>query len=115
VALVGDAASCVSLLGDGSTLAMLGAYTLATALAEHAGDHAAGFAEYEARHRQLVDPRQKSMALAASLLVPRSGAVIALRNMVLRLAPLIVATRWVRRRAAEITRTTRQLHPQPGR
>jgi hypothetical protein len=96
----------------GSTLAMLGAYTLATALGEHAGDYAASFSE--ARHRRLVDPRQKSMALAASLLVPRSGAVSALRNTVLRLAPLLVATRRLRRRATEITRT-RQLHPQSGR
>lgn len=34
VTLVGDAASCVSLFGDGSTLAMIGAFTLADALSE---------------------------------------------------------------------------------
>lgn len=37
VVLVGDAAASVSLFGDGSSLAIAGARTLATALAE--GDH----------------------------------------------------------------------------
>ncbi len=41
VALLGDAASCVSLFGDGSTLAMAGASTLAKALAATPADHEA--------------------------------------------------------------------------
>jgi len=59
VVVVGDAASCVSLLGDGSTLAMIGAYTLATALAEHHGAHGLAFGKYEMRHRRLAEPRQQ--------------------------------------------------------
>src|SRR5262249_59318977 len=64
VALVGDAASCVSLFGDGSTLAIAGAYTLAEAFGEHA-DSETALREYETRHRALVTARQKSMTLGA--------------------------------------------------
>jgi 2-polyprenyl-6-methoxyphenol hydroxylase-like FAD-dependent oxidoreductase len=111
---VRDAALCVSLFGDGSTLAMAGAYTLAEALAEHDGDYVAAFGAYEARHRRLVEPRQNSMVLAASLLVPKTGAALVIRNAVLRLAPLMVATQWVRRRATALSRDTHQLRPLPG-
>lgn len=56
VALVGDAASCVSLFGDGSSLAMAGAFTLAEELAASPSDHRLAYRRYEARHRTLVDP-----------------------------------------------------------
>jgi 2-polyprenyl-6-methoxyphenol hydroxylase-like FAD-dependent oxidoreductase len=98
VVLVGDAASCVSLLGDGSSLAMIGAHTLAEALARHNREHAMAFREYEAHHRRLVDSKQRLMKLGASLLVPRSSTGIAMRNTALRLAPLFTAAQWVRRR-----------------
>jgi 2-polyprenyl-6-methoxyphenol hydroxylase-like FAD-dependent oxidoreductase len=68
VALVGDAASCVSLFGDGSSLAMAGASTLAEELATNPGDHRVAFRRYEASHRTLVDPRQQHIAREASLL-----------------------------------------------
>src|SRR6267378_944134 len=48
IGLVGDAASCVSLVGDGSSLAMAGAFALADSLN---GDIPAGLRTYEARHR----------------------------------------------------------------
>jgi 2-polyprenyl-6-methoxyphenol hydroxylase-like FAD-dependent oxidoreductase len=99
VVLVGDAASCVSLLGDGSSLAMIGAHTLAEALARHNGDHTLAFREYEVQHRRLVQPKQRWMTLGASLLVPRSSTGITMRNTALRLAPLFIAAEWVRRRA----------------
>jgi 2-polyprenyl-6-methoxyphenol hydroxylase-like FAD-dependent oxidoreductase len=67
VALVGDAASCVSLFGDGTSLAMAGAFTLAEELAANPGDHRLAFRRYEARHRTLVDPRQRNIAREASL------------------------------------------------
>src|SRR6266542_3006549 len=51
VALVGDAASCVSLFGDGSSLAMAGAFTLAEELGASPGDHQLAFRRYEASHR----------------------------------------------------------------
>ena len=57
VALLGDASSCVSLFGDGSTLAIAGAYALATALAENPADHAKAFRHYQAQHGKLVGSR----------------------------------------------------------
>jgi 2-polyprenyl-6-methoxyphenol hydroxylase-like FAD-dependent oxidoreductase len=47
VAVLGDAASCASLFGDGSPLAIAGAYTLATALADHPIDHETAFARHQ--------------------------------------------------------------------
>jgi 2-polyprenyl-6-methoxyphenol hydroxylase-like FAD-dependent oxidoreductase len=81
VALIGDAASCLSLFGDGSTLAMVGAYTLASALGATPDDHEAAFARYEATHRKLVTPKQRGVGLAAGLIVPRTRLGIALRNV----------------------------------
>jgi 2-polyprenyl-6-methoxyphenol hydroxylase-like FAD-dependent oxidoreductase len=82
VALLGDAASCVSLFGEGSSLAMAGAATLASTLA------AGGFlADYEVAHRRLVAPRQRSMALASHLIVPATATGLHLRNAVSRLVP----------------------------
>jgi 2-polyprenyl-6-methoxyphenol hydroxylase-like FAD-dependent oxidoreductase len=106
VVLVGDAATCVSLFGEGSTLAMAGAYTLAAALAGHDSNYPAAFRDFETRHRRLVEPRQRSVVLGASLLVPKSGAAIVIRNAVLRLAPLMVAAQWVRRRSTALPRET---------
>jgi 2-polyprenyl-6-methoxyphenol hydroxylase-like FAD-dependent oxidoreductase len=69
VALLGDAASCVSLFGDGSSLAMAGAFTLAGDLAASPDDHRLAFRRHEAAHRTLVDPEQRNIARGASLLI----------------------------------------------
>lgn len=85
VALLGDAAASVSLFGDGSSMAIVGARTLAAALAEH--DQAAAFRRYEIEHRRRVNVRGRGAGLVAGLLVPRSRAGIAGRNSVARLLP----------------------------
>jgi 2-polyprenyl-6-methoxyphenol hydroxylase-like FAD-dependent oxidoreductase len=55
VTLLGDAGYCPSpLSGQGTSLALVGAYVLADALARHDGDHRAGFGDYERRMRQFV-------------------------------------------------------------
>ncbi|WP_101785989.1 FAD-dependent monooxygenase [Nonomuraea indica] len=57
VTLLGDAGYCASpLSGQGTSLALVGAYVLAAELAGHhaAGDHAAALARYEARMRPFV-------------------------------------------------------------
>ncbi|MFF8600372.1 FAD-dependent monooxygenase [Streptomyces sp. NPDC015232] len=97
VVLLGDAASSVSLFGDGSTLAMAGARTLAEELAAAPGDHRAAFARYEARHRKLVDPRQDNVASAAALMVPATRAGVAVRNAASRLWPVVAAGSRLRR------------------
>ncbi|TDV52197.1 FAD-dependent monooxygenase [Actinophytocola oryzae] len=60
IALVGDAAYCASAAsGQGTSLALVGAYVLAGELAAACGDHVAGFAGYEAALREFVDVNQK--------------------------------------------------------
>jgi 2-polyprenyl-6-methoxyphenol hydroxylase-like FAD-dependent oxidoreductase len=100
VALLGDAASSVSLFGDGSTLAMTGAYTLAGELAATPDDPQSAFARYEAAHRTLVDPKQNNVAAAAALMVPATRTGIAARNLATRLWPAAATVGWVRRRIA---------------
>ncbi|NUU20802.1 MAG: monooxygenase [Streptomycetaceae bacterium] len=109
IALLGDAASSVSLFGDGSTLAMAGAYTLAEELAASPADHQAAFARYEAKHRQLVDPRQNNVAVAAALMVPATRAGVAVRNAATRLWPAAAAGTWLRNRV-----TPRSARRAPG-
>ena len=87
VALLGDAASCVSLFGDGSSLAMLGAATLAEALASTPSDPAAGLRRYESRHRRLSRSRQRGYRLGAALLVPATRPGLTARNLAVRLLP----------------------------
>ncbi|WP_327074544.1 FAD-dependent monooxygenase [Kitasatospora purpeofusca] len=99
IALLGDAASSVSLFGDGSTLAVAGAHTLAEELAATPADHRAAFARYEAKHRELVDPRQNNVGAAAALMVPATRAAIAARNAATRLWPAVAAGAWLRDRA----------------
>jgi 2-polyprenyl-6-methoxyphenol hydroxylase-like FAD-dependent oxidoreductase len=83
ITLLGDAASCVSLLGDGSSLAMTGARALADALAAQP-DHAEAFRRYEKRHRALVKPKQRYIRLAAATLVPKTRLGITIRNLAAR-------------------------------
>jgi 2-polyprenyl-6-methoxyphenol hydroxylase-like FAD-dependent oxidoreductase len=92
VALLGDAASCVSLFGDGSTLAMAGAFTLAEELAAApADDPRAAFRRYESIHRGLVDPKQRAIGQAAALIVPATRPGILARNLLARLWPVMAA------------------------
>jgi 2-polyprenyl-6-methoxyphenol hydroxylase-like FAD-dependent oxidoreductase len=98
IALVGDAASSVSLFGDGSTLAMAGAYTLAEELAATPADPESAFARYEAKHRTLVEPRQGAIAVAAALMVPATRTGIAARNLATHLWPAAAAAGWARNR-----------------
>ncbi len=60
VALAGDAGYCASpMSGQGSSLAMIGAYVLAGELAAAGGDHVAAFAEYDRVMRPFVDLNQQ--------------------------------------------------------
>jgi 2-polyprenyl-6-methoxyphenol hydroxylase-like FAD-dependent oxidoreductase len=55
IVLLGDAAYCPSpASGQGTSLALVGAYILAAELANYRGDYAAAFANYEARMRPYV-------------------------------------------------------------
>ncbi|MGW4642489.1 FAD-dependent monooxygenase [Sphaerisporangium sp. NPDC004334] len=98
VAVLGDAASCVSLFGNGSTLAIAGAHTLAEELAASPADHAAAFERFETRHRMLVEPKQRGVDQAAAMMIPATSAGILTRNLATRLWPLAAAGVWTRRR-----------------
>jgi 2-polyprenyl-6-methoxyphenol hydroxylase-like FAD-dependent oxidoreductase len=99
ITLLGDAASCVSLFGDGSTLAIAGAYTLAGELAAGPDDHRSAFRRYETRHRKLVEPKQQSIKSAAALIVPATRSGIVGRNLATLLSPAVAAAGSLRRRS----------------
>jgi 2-polyprenyl-6-methoxyphenol hydroxylase-like FAD-dependent oxidoreductase len=69
--LLGDAGYCPALLtGQGSTLAMMGAYILAGELKVALGDHQLAFQEYERVFRPVVSRAQKKVGASAKFLVP---------------------------------------------
>jgi 2-polyprenyl-6-methoxyphenol hydroxylase-like FAD-dependent oxidoreductase len=76
IALLGDASSCVSLFGDGSTLAIAGAYELAKALTENPADPQSAFSRYQAVHAKLVASKQKNLISTASRIVPKTATGI---------------------------------------
>jgi 2-polyprenyl-6-methoxyphenol hydroxylase-like FAD-dependent oxidoreductase len=84
ITLLGDAAASISLFGDGSSMAMAGARTLADALRD--GDPATALQRYEAVHRRRTDAKGRAARFAAALVVPSTRPGIALRNTVARLA-----------------------------
>ncbi|SCL36059.1 2-polyprenyl-6-methoxyphenol hydroxylase [Micromonospora rhizosphaerae] len=94
IGLLGDAASSVSLFGDGSSLAIAGSYTLACRLAEHRNDLGQGLKAYEHEHRKLIAPKQNGFATAATLMVPATRFGVALRDNGARLV-----TGWQRLKA----------------
>jgi 2-polyprenyl-6-methoxyphenol hydroxylase-like FAD-dependent oxidoreductase len=85
VVLLGDAASCVSLFGNGSSLAITGAATLARGLDATPDDHATAFRAYETEHRARVRPAQRGRLIAGALLVPATRAGITARDLAVRL------------------------------
>jgi 2-polyprenyl-6-methoxyphenol hydroxylase-like FAD-dependent oxidoreductase len=87
VTLIGDAASCVSLFGDGSSSAIEGAATLSASLSASPHDIQAALARYESVQRSIIRPRQRGVWLASHLLIPQSHLGIRLRNQALRLIP----------------------------
>ena len=85
VTLIGDAASCVSLFGDGSSSAMEGAATLAASLSASPHNVHQALARYESLHRAVTRPRQRGVWIASHLLITRSGLGITQRNTTQRI------------------------------
>jgi 2-polyprenyl-6-methoxyphenol hydroxylase-like FAD-dependent oxidoreductase len=86
VALVGDAAACVSLLaGEGAGLGMAEAYILAGELKAAGGDHALAFGRYEARLRAHIARKQTAARRFAGYFAPRTALSLWVRNQVTRL------------------------------
>ena len=85
IALVGDAAFCVSLLaGQGSALAMTAAYVLPGELATLQHQPQEAFRRYEERLRPFIDRKQRAAERFASAFVPRTQLGIFFRNQVMK-------------------------------
>jgi 2-polyprenyl-6-methoxyphenol hydroxylase-like FAD-dependent oxidoreductase len=85
VALVGDAAFCVSLTaGQGSALAMTAAYVLAGEVASAGGRHEEAFANYERRLRDYIESKRRSAERFAAAFAPKTSWGLFLRNQVIK-------------------------------
>ncbi|MFG3257261.1 FAD-dependent monooxygenase [Streptomyces sp. NPDC048172] len=83
VALVGDAAYAPSFLtGQGTSLALVGAYMLAGSLADR--DHVSGFAAYEHGTRAFVAANQGLVGEGDATLFPTTALALERRNTMLR-------------------------------
>jgi 2-polyprenyl-6-methoxyphenol hydroxylase-like FAD-dependent oxidoreductase len=91
VALVGDAGYAPSFLsGQGSSLAVVGAYQLAATLAAAGGDHRVAFSAYERSMRHFVEQNQQRALKASGKGIPRTTAGLWLRNLMLGIVPLLL-------------------------
>src|SRR5438876_2909847 len=85
--LLGDAGYCPALLsGQGSTLAMMGAYILAGELKVALGDHQRAFPQYEQAFRPVVTKEQKKVG-SGNFFVPGTRLGLWVRN---HLVPLLM-------------------------
>lgn len=84
VVLLGDAASCITLFGEGSSSAISGAETLARSLGAFPQDITRALLHYESNHRAFAGRGQRVAPLASHLLIPNSRTGIMLRNHGLR-------------------------------
>jgi 2-polyprenyl-6-methoxyphenol hydroxylase-like FAD-dependent oxidoreductase len=88
VVLLGDAAFCPSpISGQGTSLAMIGAYVLAGELATSSGEHTAAFAEYERRMRGIVEATQKMGRDNAKRNAARNNFQLWVQRQLIRLMP----------------------------
>ncbi|MBP2471800.1 2-polyprenyl-6-methoxyphenol hydroxylase-like FAD-dependent oxidoreductase [Crossiella equi] len=85
VVLIGDAAHCATpMAGRGTSLALLGAWTLTEELGRHGDDLEAAFRAYERRQRPHAAAAQEFACGGADLVVPATGEAIEARNTRLR-------------------------------
>ncbi len=85
VALVGDAAACVSpLAGEGTGLAMAAAYVLAGELSSACGDHRRAFRAYEKQMRSFVEGKQAAAEKLLAVFATKTECGIRVRHLVMR-------------------------------
>ncbi|MEH7747515.1 FAD-dependent monooxygenase [Neobacillus drentensis] len=91
ITLVGDAAYGPSpLSGQGSSLAIVGAFVLAGELKAADGDFARAFVAYEQKMRKFVEKNQKIGRIAAGSMIEKSSFKIFLRNLMMRIPAIMV-------------------------
>jgi 2-polyprenyl-6-methoxyphenol hydroxylase-like FAD-dependent oxidoreductase len=85
IALVGDAAFCVSLMaGQGAALAMTAAYVLAGELGKPGQQYEQAFHSYERILRAFIETKQRGAARYASALAPKTRWGLFLRNQIVK-------------------------------
>ena len=90
VVLVGDAAGCVTVFGEGSSMAIVGAATLAQAVTSST-DLAEALGWYEHVHRRRLAARHRGAGLTGHFLVPATHVGVAVRDGAFRVWPTINA------------------------
>jgi 2-polyprenyl-6-methoxyphenol hydroxylase-like FAD-dependent oxidoreductase len=94
IALVGDAAFCVSLAaGQGTALAMTAAYVLAGELAKDEGGHEEAFGRYESVLRDFIAMKQRGAERFAAAFAPKTRWGLFLRNQVIKTLALSAIAR----------------------
>jgi 2-polyprenyl-6-methoxyphenol hydroxylase-like FAD-dependent oxidoreductase len=89
IALVGDAAFCVSLMaGQGSALAMVAAYVLAGELGHPGQRYNEAFYRYERLLRPFIETKQRGAKRFSSAFAPRTDLGLFLRNLIIRATAL---------------------------
>lgn len=84
VGLIGDAGGCISLLGgEGTGLAITGAYVLAGELVRAGGDHRRAFDAYEKRLRPFIESKQAGAARNIGFFATRTRFGLWFRNLAL--------------------------------
>jgi 2-polyprenyl-6-methoxyphenol hydroxylase-like FAD-dependent oxidoreductase len=90
VTLLGDAGYCPSpASGQGTSLALAGAYVLAGELAAAAGDHEPAFARYESAMRPYIDKNQALAKTALRGILPQSRAFAWFNTRMIKLMPYL--------------------------
>jgi 2-polyprenyl-6-methoxyphenol hydroxylase-like FAD-dependent oxidoreductase len=90
VALVGDAGYGPSpASGQGTSLALVGAYVLAGELAAGGGDHQVAFARYQRAMRGFVEQNQRLAPSNLKGMVPRTQAQIRFQTLMIRMLPYL--------------------------
>lgn len=85
IALLGDACGSLTLLaGQGSHMAMGGAYVIARELERHDGDHEAAFAAYQRFFKPHVSAKQDEAARFERIFVPSASSRPWLRRLAIR-------------------------------
>jgi 2-polyprenyl-6-methoxyphenol hydroxylase-like FAD-dependent oxidoreductase len=98
ITLVGDACACPSpLAGQGSSMALVGAYVLAAELAANSGAPELALANYERRARSFIEQNLKVSRDLAESFTPSSRFAIWSRNMSLAMLRYLPGTQHIMR------------------
>ena len=102
VAVVGDAAYGPSFFsGQGTSLALVGAYVLAGELAVH-DDHRRAFAAYDSVARRFVEENQATALDGSDIMVPATRTKIWMRNRMMDLSPILTRLGLVGRKSRNL-------------